>query len=345
MRIGILGAAWIVPDAILKPCILLQGKGIDISVVGIACREKQRAEEFAKKHQIPEVFGSYEELIASPSIDLIYIPLPNGLHHKWAIKSLQGQKHVLCEKPFASNATQAEEMIKVAEENGKFIVEAFHYRFHPFIKKMGEIIQSGSIGQIQSIDVNFKIPIIKKTDIRYNWDLAGGAMMDTGAYTANFVRYLAGCGITSEEPNVISATATLFSDKIDKHMDSVLSIPSKNEENPTIKVNCNCSIRSWIPKVNAVVKGTKAELSILNFVVPQYYHSYTITDNETRKSTTERSSLFPSSESTYMHQLETVFNVIKENDISLLPYSPDDTILNMKLIDNIYEAAGLPKRE
>lgn len=345
MRIGILGAAWIVPDAILKPCNTLRKKGVEVTVEGIACRDRQKAEQFARKHKISKVFNSYEELISDSSIDLVYIPLPNGLHHKWAIKALQEKKHVLCEKPFASNAEQAREMIQVAKENGMFIIEAFHYRFHPFIKKMGEIVHSGSLGKIESIEVTFNIPVIKATDIRYNWDLGGGALMDTGSYSVNFARFLAGCGSISEEPKVISATPTLFSPKIDKHMNSVLSIQVKDEETSPLVVSCNCSIRSWVPKIFAVVKGTKSELNIINFVAPHFYHSFTIADNETKKSTTERNNWLPSSETTYLFQLETLMNAIRENNPELLPYLPEDAIANMQLMDDIYVAAGLPKRE
>src|ERR1051326_4741709 len=117
VRIGILGAAKIVPMALTLPALRVP----EVKVTAIAARDPQRAKRFARLFRIPRVHRTYNDLLADPEIDAIYNPLPNGLHAEWTIKALQAGKHVLCEKPFASNASEAEEVAKVADETGKIL--------------------------------------------------------------------------------------------------------------------------------------------------------------------------------------------------------------------------------
>src|ERR1051326_2562341 len=139
VRIGILGAAHIAPPALIRPA----RKVPQAVVAAIAARDPQRAKAFASKHQIPKVFASYDELLADSDLDAVYIPLPNGLHHAWTLKALEAGKHILCEKPFASNAAEAEQMAEAASRSGKVVVEAFHYRYHPLGQRMKEVVTSG----------------------------------------------------------------------------------------------------------------------------------------------------------------------------------------------------------
>src|SRR5512147_1419029 len=148
IRIGVLGAAAIVPMALTNPA----RKVSEAQVVAIAARDPQRAERFAIRHNIPRVHQTYNDLLADPDIDAIYNPLPNGLHAEWTIRALKAGKHVLCEKPFASNASEAQEMAKVAAETGLVLSEAFAYRYHPLAARMQTIIASGELGKIQHID-------------------------------------------------------------------------------------------------------------------------------------------------------------------------------------------------
>ncbi len=132
LRIGVLGAARIVPMALLAPAQQVP----EASVVAIGARNIQRAQEFARKYQIPRAAASYDDLLSDPEIDAVYIPLPNSLHHRWTLRALQAGKHVLCEKPFAANADEAEEMARASEQAGKVVMEAFHYRYHPLAARM-----------------------------------------------------------------------------------------------------------------------------------------------------------------------------------------------------------------
>jgi predicted dehydrogenase len=127
LRIGALGAATITPMALLRPSRKANG----VSVTAVAARDRSRAEKFARKHAIEKVHAGYDALLADPDVDAIYNPLPNALHAEWTLRALDAGKHVLCEKPFASNAAEAQKVHEAAEANDRIVMEAFHYRYHP----------------------------------------------------------------------------------------------------------------------------------------------------------------------------------------------------------------------
>ena len=127
IRIGVLGAARITNQALVKPA----GRMQEVEVVAVAARDRSRAERYAAKRGIPGVLESYEALVNDPGIDAVYNPLPNGLHGRWTIAALEAGKHVLCEKPFTANAEEADEVAAVARGSGLVCMEAFHYRYHP----------------------------------------------------------------------------------------------------------------------------------------------------------------------------------------------------------------------
>src|SRR5215467_4914081 len=176
VRIGILGAARIAPAAVIKPA---QTVG-DAMIGAVAARDRTRADAFASKHGIPRVHASYADLVADPDLDAIYNPLPNGLHAEWTIAALEAGKHVLCEKPFTANAKEAEDVAAVAARTGLVVMEAFHWRYHPLAKRVREIIDSGELGTISRVETALCFPMPLFNDIRYQYDLAGGALMDVG---------------------------------------------------------------------------------------------------------------------------------------------------------------------
>src|ERR1041384_889317 len=187
VRIGVLGAAAIVPEALTHPARNMP----EAQIVAIAARDPKRAEAFARKHHISRVHQTYSDLLDDPDIDAIYNPLPNSLHAEWTIRALKAGKHVLCEKPFASNAREAEEMAKVAQETGLILSEAFAYRYHPLTKRVKEIIASGELGKIQHIDAQFCFLLPSTNNIRFKYELAGGALMDCGCYPVSLIRHVA----------------------------------------------------------------------------------------------------------------------------------------------------------
>ena len=136
LRFGTLGAARITPGGLTGPA----ADNPDAVVVAIAARDRSHAEAFAAQHGIETVYDSYDQVILDPTLDATYNPLPISHHHEYTIKALRAGKHVLCEKSFALNATEAEEMAAVARETGLVLIEGFHTRFHPvFTARDGDL--------------------------------------------------------------------------------------------------------------------------------------------------------------------------------------------------------------
>jgi len=161
-------------------------------VVAIASRDLGRAESAASGLGIARAFGSYEDLLADPDVDAVYNPLPNHLHTEWTIAAARAGKHVLCEKPLATNAAEAERMIQVCEAEGVLLMEAFMYRLHPTWEAVMTSLASGSIGQLRAVQSWFSYFNDDPNDIRNQLDAAGGALYDIGCYCVNLSRMLFG---------------------------------------------------------------------------------------------------------------------------------------------------------
>lgn len=159
---------------------------------GVASRNLAKAEAVARQWGAERAYGSYEALLEDPDVEAVYIPLPNNLHHEWAIKALRAGKHVLCEKPMALNVEQCEEMLAVAMETGRHFMEAFMYRFHPQISKVEELVHSGRVGEIQLISGSFTFFLDDATNIRLVPGLGGGSVMDVGCYPIHFSNLIYG---------------------------------------------------------------------------------------------------------------------------------------------------------
>jgi len=322
LRIGVLGAARIVPTALLTPARSVP----EVVVAAIAARDPRRARVFATTHRIPRALESYDELIDDPDIDAIYNPLPNGLHCAWTIRALEAGKHVLCEKPLASNAAEAEEMATAAERAGRVLMEAFHWRYHPLAARMLSIVTDGTLGRIQRIETNMCVPLPLPGNIRYDYELGGGAMMDTGCYAVSMLRHLAGA-----EPDVTHAEARLSSPKVDRCMNADVTFA----DGRTGRVRC--SMLSWtLFDISARVVGDRGEMRVFNPVAPQFYHRLTV-----RTAEGKRVEHVPG-RSTYEHQLRAFADCVTNGTPVLT--SARDGVANMHVIDRIYEKAGLPLR-
>jgi predicted dehydrogenase len=322
LRIGTLGAARITPMALLRPARLVQG----VQVVAVAARDRSRAERFARRQGISRVHDSYDALLADPQVDAIYNPLPNSLHCEWTVKALQAGKHVLCEKPFASNAAEAQQMANAAVQADRVLMEAFHWRYHPFGQRMVEVVQSGELGDIEHIEAYNAMLVPEPGNIRYRWDLAGGALMDMGAYPTSWVRHMMG-----EEPEVISARARLSSPKVDRWMQAEIRFPSGTTGRITTAL-----FSRHLVHTGARVQGTKGELRVYNPVLPHLFSRFKVrTAAGTRRERFGRPA-------TYVHQLQAFRDAVVEG--RAFPTTPEDAVKNMAFIDAIYRAAGLPLR-
>jgi predicted dehydrogenase len=322
LRIGVLGAARIAPMAIIRPARAVP----EARVVSVAARDPARARAFAKKQGIPRFHETYDALIRDPEIDAVYVPLPNSLHAQWSIRALRAGKHVLCEKPLASNAEEAREMAAAAVESGRVLVEAFHYRYHPLAARMKQIVDGGELGTIRHLEAHFRIPLLRPGDIRYRYDLAGGATMDVGCYAVNALRYLAGA-----EPTVTAAQARLASAQVDRFMRAELRFP----DGRTGRIVC--SLFSWILfRSRVIVRGDLGELRVDGAFNPQLFHRFRI-----RVGGSVRSERFPG-ETTYTHQLRAFVKTVRGQ--ATMATDAEDAIANMRVIDAIYDKAGLKRR-
>jgi predicted dehydrogenase len=322
VRIGILGAARIAPSAVIKPA---RNRG-EAVIGAVAARDRSRADAFAAKHGIPKVHASYSALLADPELDAIYNPLPNGLHAEWTIAALEAGKHVLCEKPFTANTREAEKVAAVAARTGLVVMEAFHYRYHPLAHRMRAIVESGELGTIRRVETALCFPLPKFSDIRYQYDLAGGATMDVGTYAVHTARLL-GC----EEPQVVTAVAKLQSPNVDRAMRAELTFPS----GATGRITCSMWSK-WIIQTSAKVIGERGELHVINPTAPQAWHRMRVKTNG--KTRGEKFSRRP----TYEYQLDAFCAAVLRGEPTLTP--PADSIANMRVLDAIYVAAGMTPR-
>jgi predicted dehydrogenase len=298
----------------------------EVEVVAVAARDRYRAEKFATKHGIPRVLESYEALIADPDIDAIYNPLPNGLHAEWTTRALAAGKHVLCEKPLTANTAEAETVAAAAASSGLVVMEAFHYRYHPLAARMRTLVESGELGTLQHVEAALCFPLPKFSDIRYQYDLGGGATMDVGSYTVHLTRLL---GL--EEPTVTSATAKLRTPDVDRAMTAELAFPSGHTGRIT------CSMWSTdVLKTFVRARGSRGQLHVINPTNPQVWHRMRVkVDGVSR---TERFSRRP----TYEFQLDAFTAAVLRGEPTLTP--PSDSIANMRVLDAIYVAAGMQPR-
>ncbi|WP_067567939.1 Gfo/Idh/MocA family protein [Nocardia acidivorans] len=323
LRIGILGAARITPAALINPA----KSNPEVVVAAVAARNIERARAYAKKHGIAQVYDDYDALVTAPDIDAVYIPLPNGLHGKWTRAALAAGKHVLCEKPFTANAAEAREIADLAKDSDRVVMEAFHYRYHPLTLAAENIIASGELGTLQRVDTAFCFPLPRFSDIRYNYDLAGGALMDAGCYAVHMARVLGG-----ETPEVTAAQAKVRDPRIDRAMRADLRFPGGH----TGTIRCSMW-SSDILRVSARVIGDQGELHILNPIAPQLPHRLTV--RSARGKRTERFTHRP----TYAYQLDAFAAAVLRGEPVKTP--PEDSVATMTVIDAIYTAAGLPLRQ
>jgi predicted dehydrogenase len=322
VRIGVLGAAQIAPAALINPA----KDNAEVVVAAVAARDVSRAQAFAAEHGIGRVHDSYEALLADPDVDAVYNPLPNGLHGKWTRAAIEAGKHVLCEKPFTANAAEAREIAELAARSDQVVMEAFHYRYHPFALRAQEIIASGELGTLQRVDVAFCLPLPKFSDIRYNYALAGGATMDAGCYAVHMLRTFGGA-----TPEVVSAQAKLRDSQVDRAMTAELRFPAGH----TGRLRCSMWSADLL-RISLRVTGDRGELYVINPLLPHIFHRFSV-----RSGGAKRVERFPR-RATYAYQLDAFAGAVLRGEP--VKTTPQDAIETMTVIDSVYRAAGLPLR-
>ncbi len=162
-------------------------------LLAVASRTQEKAAQFAAEFGALRSYGSYDDLLADPEVQAVYISLPNHLHARWTVRAAQAGKHILCEKPLASNYAEAMTAIEAARENDVFLMEAFMYRCHPQTAKLAELVREGVIGRVRLIQAHFAFDMKgPRENVRQQNHSSGGGIMDVGCYTASMARLVAG---------------------------------------------------------------------------------------------------------------------------------------------------------
>ena len=325
VRLGLVAASRIAVPAIVEP--IGDVDGVDLAAV--AARDLGRAQEAAAEWGAERAYGSYEELMADAEVDAVYIGTPASLHREWAIKAIEAGKHVLCEKPFAANADDARRIADAANASDVVVMEAFHWRYHPYAAQIRDVIDSGVLGRIDRIEAAFDIPAgrIARDDIRWLLPLGGGATMDLGCYSIQWARFAAG-----SDPDVVSAEAVCPVEGVDGSLVAELRWPS----GITGSVSSSMIHDGDETEVYLRVTGEHGTMTATNPLAPQRGAQLTV---ETADGTQTHD---VATSATYYHQLVAFRDAIVDG--TPFPTTADDGVRNMEIVDACYRAAGLEPR-
>ena len=302
-------------------------KAARCEVVAIASRDGEQARAVADQLGIPSAHASYEALLADPGVDAVYIPLPNHMHMDWTIAALRAGKHVLCEKPLAMTADDAQRMVDVAHETGLHLMEAFMYRQHPSWVAAMDLVDSGRIGTLTAVQSWFSYYNDDATNIRNIVEYGGGALFDIGCYTINLSRMVFGGEPSHIQASVRRDRAT----GVDAHVSAILDFDGGI-------ASFTCAIRSESDQ-RVHIYGTKGRISIdIPFNIPP--------DRPTRIRLTAGGDPpvepdttvleFPTTDP-YTAEVERFVSAVLDGGPTPVP--PEDAVANLRVIDAIFAIA------
>jgi len=341
VNVGVLGAANIVENSLLDPARNIP----TCRIYCVAARDRSKADAFARRHRIDKVHDTYDDVLGDADVDAVYIPLPNSCHYEWAVKALESGKHVLLEKPAVSNGEEAEKLRAVVEQHPELLfAEAYHWRCHPAVRRARE--RARVLGTKTNMTVRMRIPAAYlpgslETDIRFQRNLAGGALMDLCYVVDAMHFFLDDPDATLED--VLRADPVLHPGG-DKEIDIAM------EAQMAFSTGCKADLDAsflpvLIPDLDVEVVAADGIMVLNNFVLPHMYHSVEVTREGSRKSQTDRHLL--DGESTYTYQLREFSERILQGEEYAGPRclgTIEETVRNMHVIDRIYEAAGMSVR-
>jgi len=289
-------------------------------VSAVASRDADRARLFADELDIPQSYGDYQALLDDEGIDAVYIPLPNHLHKEWTIRAAEAGKHILCEKPLALNAEESREMIAAAKANGVQLMESFMYRHHPRIMAAREMVRSGMIGEVHTIESAFTFKLTNSEDIRYQPEMGGGALMDVGCYCVNLSRLMAG-----REPVSVSARAVWAPSGVDDQLAGILDFGEG------LMAHFDCGFNQT-QRQRAILAGSQGYLDLPQVFIPGLDDCDI---HEHRSNRTPR-----------VHAYEGVdqYQMIAEDFMRAIngqppAFPPEDAVANMRTIQALLESA------
>jgi predicted dehydrogenase len=323
LRWGILSTANIAREKVI-PGIL---KADRCRIVAIGSRDAARAGEVARRYGIPHTHGSYAALLADPDVDAVYIPLPNHLHRPWAIAAARAGKHVLCEKPLAMTADDAQEMVDVAAASGVVLMEAFMYRHHPSWLAVREMVAAERIGPLTAVQTWFGYYNDDMTNIRNIREVGGGALFDIGCYAVNLSRLL-----FAGEPEQVAASITRDgADGVDVLVSAILQFAGGTS-------TFTCSIRTETDQ-RVHLYGPRGRITIeIPFNIPP--------DRPTRVFVTAGGDppVAPATETLTFDTADPYTCEAEAFAASILdgtpaPTPPEDAVANLRVIERLFEAA------
>lgn len=325
VRIGVLGTAAVTAHTLLRPARQVPGA----EVTAVASRTPARAAKYAAAHGIPHVHQDYAALLADDTVDAVYLPLPTGLHGAWTRAALAAGKHVLCEKPLCANESETTEVAEAAAGTGLVVAEALHYRYHPLLARVRDILDSGELGALHRISVAVCVPFPRFGASMYRLDLAGGAMLAVGSSAVDLARILGRADIHGE-PAVESARSAVRGREVDRLTRARLRFPG----GPTARVTASLWSLDLL-RVVAHVHGEHGHLRVVNPVYPHAGHQLAVRIGGQRRVEhfTRRS--------TFTLQLE-AFAAAVCGAGQVVPLA--ESVATQRVVDAVYRAAGLAPR-
>lgn len=306
-------------------------RGADLCQLrAVASRDRQRAVAVASEHDIQLAYGSYEQLLADPNIDAVYLPLPNHLHAPWILAAADAGKHVLCEKPLALDETEAEAVAAYCRAKDVLLMEAFMYRFHPAWVETRRLIAQGAIGRVLDVATWFAFRTARPDDYRLVKEQGGGALLDIGCYAVNVARMLLG-----DDPVAVHAAARLDpTTGVDMTFSAILDYGDAQS-------TFTCSMENE-PDHRIRIHGTRGWLSIADPFNCPPNHPTTITvasGGDAHPNESSHRTIDVAAANQYGLQATAFARAILSGSESPLP--PEDSISNMRLLDRLFSAAGL----
>jgi D-xylose 1-dehydrogenase (NADP+, D-xylono-1,5-lactone-forming) len=315
VRFGVLGCARIVRRGVARGI----QQAADAHLLGIASRDAETAQAWAAEFGVERAYGSYEAMLADPQIDALYIPLPNELHAEWTLRAAAAGKHVLCEKPLALDAAEAERMTRGCAERGVVLMEAFMWRHHPRVEQARRLIAAGALGTLRLVKMDFSFDIA-----RDDWRIdparprGGGALFDLGCYAINAARLF-----TGEEPREVVARARYASPDVDMTLGMLVTFPSG------VQLLADCSFEC--PDRNRIeVVGTQGVLEFPQGVLPPP-ESTLVWRTDEREETLQ----FPLADQ-YALEVEAFCRGVQTGK---LPDPAEDGLANMRAVEAVRHAA------
>lgn len=325
LKIGVLGAARISDVSLLGPAAEL-----DVRLVAVAARDRARSEAYAAEHGIERVHDTYADVIADPEVEAVYNPLPNSAHAPWNLAAIAAGKHVLTEKPAASNAAEARRVHQAAQGTGLVVFEGFHYRYHPQYDRLVELVTGSELGDFQRLDVTMLMPAPGDDDLRWSWPLSGGALMDLGCYCLHVIRSLS--GLRGGEPTLVTASATERAGR--PQLDETFEVEARLADGTPAYAHVDMDASH--NDMSITVTGTGGTAVFADFIHPQDDDRLILTvDGAEHVEALER-------RSTYTYQLEAFVAAVRDG--RPFPTTTADSVATMELIDACYTSAGLLPR-